>query len=50
MGTTGKEQNTFSCCGLTGIDVSHDSDISGIFQVIVHQSVIPLAICLSIKI
>ncbi len=29
---TGVIQNTFRGCGLTGIDVRHDADISGFFQ------------------
>jgi hypothetical protein len=36
MGTTGIKQNTLCRSGLTGIDVGHDSDVSGIFQVFIH--------------
>jgi hypothetical protein len=36
MGTTGVKQNTFCRSGLTGIDVSHDSDVPGIFQILIH--------------
>jgi hypothetical protein len=36
MGTTRVEQNTFCRRGLTGINVGHDSDVSGIFQVLIH--------------
>jgi hypothetical protein len=43
VGTTGIEQNTFCCGGLTGIDVSHDSDVPGIFEVLVHLVFFPAA-------
>jgi hypothetical protein len=36
VSTTGIEKNPFRSGRLPGIDVSHDSDVSGIFQVGVH--------------
>ncbi|OQB55907.1 MAG: hypothetical protein BWX96_03276 [Bacteroidetes bacterium ADurb.Bin145] len=38
VGTTGIEQNPFCCCGLPRINVGHDPDIPGIFQIFVHLS------------
>ncbi len=32
MRKTGIEQNTLGSCGLTGIDMSHNADISGVFK------------------
>jgi len=36
VGTSGKEQYPFGCGGLSGINMCHDPDVSGIFQVVVH--------------
>jgi hypothetical protein len=41
MGTTGIEQNTLCRGGLTGIDVGHDPDVSGIFQILIHYLPLP---------
>jgi hypothetical protein len=38
MSPAGIKQNTLCCSGFAGIDVRHDSDVSGIFQVAVHKS------------
>ncbi len=42
MCTTSIEQNTFCSSGLTGIYVGHDPDVSGIFQIFIHLSLIQL--------
>jgi hypothetical protein len=36
MGTTGIIQDALGRSGLTGIDVGHDADVPGIFQIFVH--------------
>ena len=35
MCQTGIEKDTFGCCGLSGIDVSHDADIAGKSKIVV---------------
>ncbi len=35
VGKTGIEENTFRSGGFTGIDVSHDTDVAGIFKIVV---------------
>src|SRR5664280_380345 len=37
MRTTGIEQNTLCRSGLAGIDVGHDPNVPGIFQILIHQ-------------
>jgi hypothetical protein len=36
VGTTGIKQNAFCSSGLTGVDVRHDYNVSGISKVGVH--------------